>query len=97
MTESLLEADLYTANVYTHVHTHTHTHTHTEKRAPSGGTRIKHRHLKLLGYKLVSIPYWEWELAKQNVRSIFFFFVFWFAYTNTTPLNYKLVSIPYWE
>ena len=26
-----------------------------------GSTLIKRRHLSLLGYKLVSVPHWEWD------------------------------------
>jgi hypothetical protein len=29
--------------------------------APTGATSIKRRHLELLGYILVSVPYWEWQ------------------------------------
>jgi hypothetical protein len=29
--------------------------------APNGATLIKRRHLELLGYILVSVPYWEWD------------------------------------
>jgi hypothetical protein len=30
-------------------------------KAPTGATLIKRRHLELLGYILVSMPYWEWD------------------------------------
>jgi hypothetical protein len=30
-------------------------------KAPTGATLIKRRHLELLGYILVSVPYWEWD------------------------------------
>jgi hypothetical protein len=30
-------------------------------KAPTGATMIKRRHLELLGYILVSVPYWEWD------------------------------------
>jgi hypothetical protein len=30
-------------------------------RLPVGGTLIKRRHLELLGYTVVSLPFWEWE------------------------------------
>jgi len=30
-------------------------------RAPTGATLIKRHHLHLLGYTLVSLPYWEWD------------------------------------
>ena len=29
--------------------------------APIGATLLKRRHLQLLGYALVSVPYWEWD------------------------------------
>ena len=32
--------------------------------APTGATLLKRRHLQLLGYVLVSVPYWEWDGAK---------------------------------
>ena len=32
--------------------------------APSGATLLKRRTLQLLGHALVSVPYWEWEVAK---------------------------------
>ena len=30
-------------------------------KAATGATLIKRRHLELLGYKLVSLPFWEWD------------------------------------
>jgi hypothetical protein len=30
-------------------------------RLPVGGTLMKRRHLELLGYTVVSLPFWEWE------------------------------------
>ena len=33
-------------------------------RAPTGATMLKRRHLQLLGYALVSVPYWEWSGCK---------------------------------
>ena len=30
-------------------------------RSPDGGTLLKHRHLRQLGYALVVVPYWEWD------------------------------------
>jgi len=30
-------------------------------KSPTGATLIKRRHLELLGYILVSVPYWEWD------------------------------------
>jgi hypothetical protein len=36
------------------------------RRKPSGARLLKRRQLRHLGWRLVSIPYWEWdELAKQ--------------------------------
>ena len=36
-------------------------------RSPTGATVIKHRQLELLGYALVSVPYWEWrELGEES-------------------------------
>jgi len=29
--------------------------------SPTGATLLKRRHLRLLGYALVSVPYWEWD------------------------------------
>jgi hypothetical protein len=31
-------------------------------RTPKGATVLKRRHLQLLGYKVVSVPYWDWNL-----------------------------------
>ena len=28
---------------------------------PTGATLMKRRHLELLGYRLISVPYWEWD------------------------------------
>jgi hypothetical protein len=28
---------------------------------PVGGTLMKRRHLELLGYTVVSLPFWEWD------------------------------------
>ena len=57
-------------------HTHTAKNATTATRPPSsGGTLIKHRHLKLLGYDLVTIPYWEWEHVSRHAKVM----------TNTTP------------
>jgi hypothetical protein len=30
-------------------------------RLPVGGTLMKRRHLELLGYTVVSLPFWEWD------------------------------------
>jgi hypothetical protein len=30
-------------------------------KAATGATLIKRRHLELLGYRLVSVPFWEWD------------------------------------
>jgi hypothetical protein len=38
-------------------------------KAPTGATLIKRRYLELLGYILVSVPYWEWdELSGMDER-----------------------------
>ena len=38
-------------------------------KAPKGATLIKRRLLELLGYNLVSVPYWEWEEMRQDKRA----------------------------
>ena len=30
-------------------------------RSPTGATLMKRRHLELLGYSVVSLPFWEWD------------------------------------
>ena len=35
-------------------------------KSPNGSTLIKRRLLELLGYNLVSVPYWEWEEMRQD-------------------------------
>ena len=35
-------------------------------RLPVGGTLMKRRHLELLGYTLVSLPFWEWAQLKGS-------------------------------
>jgi hypothetical protein len=35
-------------------------------RSPTGATLLKRRHLTLLGYQLVSVPYWEWEKVQGH-------------------------------
>ena len=35
-------------------------------RSPLSGTLMKRRHLQLLGYTVVSLPYWEWDLLKKS-------------------------------
>jgi hypothetical protein len=38
-------------------------------RLPVGGTLMKRRHLELLGYTVVSLPFWEWgQLAGSDER-----------------------------
>ena len=38
-------------------------------RLPVGGTLMKRRHLELLGYTVVSLPFWEWDhLTGSNER-----------------------------
>ena len=36
--------------------------------SPTGATLIKRRHLELLGYSLVSVPYWEWDRLAGSQR-----------------------------
>ena len=38
-------------------------------KSPTGATLIKRRHLELLGYNLVSVPYWEWNGVRQDRRA----------------------------
>jgi hypothetical protein len=33
---------------------------------PNGSTLLKQRQLRQLGYKVVSIPYWEWRILRRN-------------------------------
>ena len=35
-------------------------------KSPRGGTLMKRRHLELLGYTAVSLPYWEWDPLKKS-------------------------------
>jgi hypothetical protein len=35
-------------------------------RLPVGGTLMKRRHLELLGYTVVSLPFWEWGQLKTS-------------------------------
>ncbi len=35
-------------------------------RSPLCGTLMKRRHLQLLRYTVVSLPYWEWDLLKKS-------------------------------
>ena len=38
-------------------------------RLPVGGTLMKRRHLELLGYTVVSVPFWEWgQLTGSDER-----------------------------
>ena len=37
--------------------------------SPSGATLLKHRHLRQLGYALVVVPYWEWQLVRGDETS----------------------------
>jgi hypothetical protein len=39
---------------------------HAVGRSPLGGTLMKRRHLELLGYTVVSLPYWEWDSLKKS-------------------------------
>ena len=38
-------------------------------KSPTGATLIKRRHLELLGYNVVSVPYWEWAETRQNEKA----------------------------
>jgi hypothetical protein len=39
-------------------------------RLPIGGTLMKRRHLELLGYTVVSLPFWEWDqLTRSDERT----------------------------
>ena len=39
-------------------------------RLPVGGTLMKRRHLELLGYTVVSLPFWEWDqLTRSDERT----------------------------
>ena len=40
----------------------------SQPRIPNGATIMKRRHLALLGYRVVSVPYWEWDELK-NVQA----------------------------
>jgi hypothetical protein len=35
-------------------------------RSPTGATLLKRRHLQLLGYRLVSVPFWEWAKVQGD-------------------------------
>ena len=37
--------------------------------SPKGGTLLKHRHLRQLGYALVVVPYWEWDKVSGDEAS----------------------------
>jgi hypothetical protein len=38
-------------------------------RSPTGATLMKRRHLELLGYTVVSLPFWEWnQLTRSDER-----------------------------
>ena len=37
--------------------------------SPTGATLLKRRHLQLLGYHLISVPYWEWDKVKGDNAS----------------------------
>tara|TARA_B100000513_G_scaffold193026_1_gene119917 strand:+ start:113 stop:562 length:450 start_codon:yes stop_codon:yes gene_type:complete len=32
---------------------------------PTGATQLKHRQLRHFGWRLVSVPYWEWDRCKE--------------------------------
>ena len=35
-------------------------------RVPTGSTLLKQRQLGQLGYKMVSVPYWEWDALRRD-------------------------------
>jgi len=35
-------------------------------RLPTGSTLLKQRQLRQLGYKVVSVPYWEWDALRRD-------------------------------
>jgi hypothetical protein len=39
-----------------------------KKQAPNGATIMKRRHLALLGYTVVSVPYWEWDALTKEAE-----------------------------
>jgi hypothetical protein len=41
-------------------------HFYASGKKPLGATLLKRRHLGLLGYKVVSVPYFEWMLLKDS-------------------------------
>jgi hypothetical protein len=41
---------------------------HFVGREPTGTTLLKRRQLRHLGWRLVSVPYWEWDLAEGSGR-----------------------------
>ena len=42
---------------------------HFEGREPTSATRFKRRQLKHLGWRLVSVPYWEWDETNHRDKS----------------------------
>ena len=42
---------------------------HFAGREPTGATLFKRRQLKHLGWRLVSVPYWEWDERKHQNQS----------------------------
>ena len=42
-------------------------HFETYRNEPLGPTTSKRRHLALLGYKVVSLPYWAWDIRNMSV------------------------------
>ena len=42
---------------------------HFARRKPTGATLLKRRQLKHLGWRLVSVPYWEWDERKHLNQS----------------------------
>ena len=56
--------DIHVSSARTHTICMSHLHAHTL----SGSTLMKRRHLKMLGYKLVTIPYYEWNTLQGEQR-----------------------------
>jgi hypothetical protein len=47
---------------------------------PNGATLLKHRQLRYFGWRLESVPYWEWDLSKE---------LHWLQKRNTTSTRNK--------
>jgi len=42
---------------------------HFAGRDPTGATRLKRRQLQHLGWRLVSVPYWDWDAQEHANKS----------------------------